>query len=305
MRRAVGILLVAAGVLAASAAPAAGAAPAASAAPAAGAAPAASTAPTPAPILPDTLRWASPPHTLGLAGAWVRGGETETGPYILRVKLAAGARIAPHSHPDERTTTVLAGTLFLAFGDAVDDAKLVAVPAGAVVVVPAGAVHQVLAREGAVMYQESGIGPTATRFETTGANDEPGVSTSAAALADEVRAAETAFAATMAARDHGRFTAFVADEALFFGRQGVLRGKDAVAAGWEPFFAGEKAPFSWAPEIVEVLDSGMLALSSGPVRAPDGKQIATFNSIWRREADGRWRVVFDKGCPVCADPSRQ
>ncbi len=119
-----------------------------------------------------------------------------------------------------------------------------------------------------------------------------------------MRAAEIAFAATMAARDHAAFTTFIAGEALFFGRQGVLRGKDAVAAGWQPFFAGEKAPFSWAPEIVEVLDSGMLALSSGPVRDPDGKQIATFNSIWRREADGQWKVVFDKGCAACEGPPR-
>lgn len=256
----------------------------------------------PAPILPDALRWVSPPHTPGLEGAWALGAEEKTGPYILRVKLASGARIAPHSHPDERTTTVLAGTLYLAFGDVPDDAKLVAVPAGAIVVVPAGTIHHVWAREGAVTYQESGIGPTATRFGSAGANDRTGAAPST--LADEVRAAEIAFAATMAARDQAAFATFIAGEALFFGRQGVHRGKDAVAAGWQPFFAGERAPFSWAPETVEVLDSGTLALSSGPVRDPDGKQIATFNSIWRRETDGQWKVVFDKGCPPCECPPK-
>jgi ketosteroid isomerase-like protein len=35
------------------------------------------------------------------------------------------------------------------------------------------------------------------------------------------------------------------------------------------------------------------------VRDPDGRQIGTFNSVWRREADGSWKVVFDKGCPPC------
>jgi ketosteroid isomerase-like protein len=48
-----------------------------------------------------------------------------------------------------------------------------------------------------------------------------------------------------------------------------------------------------------VLASGTLALSSGPVYDPDGKRAGTFNSTWRKEADGRWRVVFDKGCPPC------
>ena len=118
-------------------------------------------------------------------------------------------------------------------------------------------------------------------------------------LARLVREAETAFAATMAARDHTAFVAFVADEALFVGRDGVLRGREAVGAGWKAFFDGPQAPFSWAPAQVEVLDSGTLALSSGPVHDPTGRQIGTFTSIWRRQADGAWRIVFDKGCPAC------
>ena len=61
------------------------------------------------------------------------------------------------------------------------------------------------------------------------------------------------------------------------------------------FYEKPDAPFSWAPEQVEVLESGTLALSSGPVWDPKGKQFATFTSIWRLEAPGVWRIVFDKG----------
>ncbi|MDI6808318.1 MAG: DUF4440 domain-containing protein [Candidatus Eisenbacteria bacterium] len=129
-------------------------------------------------------------------------------------------------------------------------------------------------------------------------------SESNAQLTLQVRATETAFAKTMAARDCSTFASFIADDALFFSRQSVLRGRAAVAAGWKQFFEGPKAPFSWEPEQVEVLDSGTLALSSGPVRDPQGKQIGTFNSIWRREADGRRKVVFDKGCPPCDCPPK-
>jgi ketosteroid isomerase-like protein len=120
------------------------------------------------------------------------------------------------------------------------------------------------------------------------------------ALAQQVRDAESAFAASMAARDVDAFASYVSEEAVFFGGTASLRGRDAVVAGWRRFFEGEPAPFSWSPEVVEVLDSGALAHSSGPVRSPDGKVVGTFNSIWRREGDGRWRVVFDKGCDVCA-----
>jgi len=120
-----------------------------------------------------------------------------------------------------------------------------------------------------------------------------------ARLAAEVRAAETAFASTMAARDHEAFATHLAPDAVFFGGNDVLRGRSAVAAGWKQFFDGPTPPFSWEPTQVEVLDSGTLALSSGPVRDPQGRLMGTFNSVWRRERNGVWKVVFDKGCPPC------
>jgi ketosteroid isomerase-like protein len=121
------------------------------------------------------------------------------------------------------------------------------------------------------------------------------------ALAATVRAREIAFAKTMAGRDHAAFVPFVAEEALFMGRT-VLRGRKAVAEGWKPYFEGEKAPFSWQPDRVEVVDSGTLAFSTGPVFDPEGKRVGTFNSTWRLEKDGEWRVVLDSGCPPCACP---
>lgn len=122
-----------------------------------------------------------------------------------------------------------------------------------------------------------------------------------ATLTKEVRDAEQAFATTMAARDHAAFTSHLAEDAVFFDGEKATRGKAAVAAAWKAFFDGPKAPFSWTPENVEVLDSGALAYSSGPVFDAKGKRVATFNSVWRRESDGTWRVVFDKGCTACAD----
>ena len=119
-----------------------------------------------------------------------------------------------------------------------------------------------------------------------------------AELTAEVRAAENAFAKTMADRDLRAFESFLADDAIFFGRA-ALRGKEAVIDAWKGFYEGDEAPFSWRAETVEVLDTGQLALSSGPVFDPHGKRTATFNSIWRREPDGRWKVVFDKGTCLC------
>ena len=118
-------------------------------------------------------------------------------------------------------------------------------------------------------------------------------------LVEQVRRAETGFAKSMADRDHKAFASFLAPDAVFLTGARVQRGAQAVAGGWKAFFDGPAAPFSWTPETVVVLESGILALSTGPVRDPSGKRIGTFNSVWRREPDGQWKVVIDKGCPPC------
>lgn len=116
----------------------------------------------PVPILPDSIHWASPANIPGLQTAWVLGAEQKPGPYILRVKLAAGTRIPPHTHPDERHTTVLSGTIYVGFGKTFDETKVVAIPSGAVYVVPAHVPHYIWARDGTAMYQEDGTAPTGT-----------------------------------------------------------------------------------------------------------------------------------------------
>jgi ketosteroid isomerase-like protein len=118
---------------------------------------------------------------------------------------------------------------------------------------------------------------------------------------DQVWAAEVAFAKTVETRNLKAFSEFISDEAVFFAGTAATHGKANVIESWKRFFADKEAPFSWAPDQVEVLASGTLALSTGPVRDPSGKIISRFNSIWRLEG-GRWRVVFDKGSPPSPGP---
>ncbi len=119
--------------------------------------------------------------------------------------------------------------------------------------------------------------------------------------AAEVHARETAFANTMAERDFDAFGEFIAEQAVFFAGNRPLRGKQAVLGAWQPFYSEGAAPFSWRPELVEVLPSGDLALSSGPVFDPQGKCVGTFNSIWLRQG-AQWKVVFDRGSSSCEFP---
>lgn len=120
--------------------------------------------PSPIPILPDGLNWTSPPPIPGLWAAWMLGTETGDQGYLVRVRLAPDTRIPPHTHPDERITTVLSGTLYVGFGERFEEASLVAVPAGAVYLAPAHVPHYLWARDGVVSYQETGRGPTGTRI---------------------------------------------------------------------------------------------------------------------------------------------
>jgi quercetin dioxygenase-like cupin family protein len=121
----------------------------------------ATIAASPVAIVPEELRWVRPPKTEKVEVAWVLGEESKAEPYLLRVKFGAGARMPPHTHPDTRNTTVLAGTLYVGFGDVFDESAVVAVPTGAVYVAPAGVAHYVWAKDGDVVYQEAGVGPTA------------------------------------------------------------------------------------------------------------------------------------------------
>jgi ketosteroid isomerase-like protein len=115
-------------------------------------------------------------------------------------------------------------------------------------------------------------------------------------LQKQVADTERAFAQTMAKRDHAAFVAFLAEDTVFFSGPKPLRGKSQVAEWWKRFYEKPEAPFSWAPEKVEILDSGELAMSTGPVRDPKGKLIGSFTSVWRRESPGVWRIIFDNGC---------
>src|SRR5689334_19401552 len=121
----------------------------------------------------------------------------------------------------------------------------------------------------------------------------------------QVQATERAFAKTMADRDFAAFQTFLSAEAIFFTAAEPLRGKEQVAQWWARFYKEPAAPFSWAPDRVEVLDSGTLALSTGPVHDPNGQLTGRFASIWRQEKPGVWRIIFDRGEAVSRQPATQ
>lgn len=123
-----------------------------------------------------------------------------------------------------------------------------------------------------------------------------------AAAAASLLAAESAFADAFARRDRDAFFAAVAPDAVFLAPERALVGKAEVEAEWGGFFEPAEAPFSWRPVRAEPSPDGALGLTNGPVYDPAGQWIGSFQSIWRRQPDGSWRVIFD-GAPSCRPPA--
>lgn|GEM_PF-4692427 len=135
---------------------------------------------------------------------------------------------------------------------------------------------------------------------------QPPVSVPTAPLSELIRA-ELAFA-EMALRQ-GTRAAFLANlhpQAVVFS-PGPVNGKGL----WE---AKPESPglLSWFPAFAEVSEDGLMGYTTGPAEyrkerssrqeAPAWK--GRFLSVWRRDADGRWRVIFDAGDDQpCAEPS--
>lgn len=115
-------------------------------------------------ITPGELRWKPSTRVAGLEQADLIGDSTKPGPYVQRVRLPANFVNRPHTHPEERHYTVISGTWYVGFGDAFDESKLSALPAGSFYTEPANVAHFVVSKGEPVVVQISGIGPTASRF---------------------------------------------------------------------------------------------------------------------------------------------
>lgn len=138
----------------------------------------------------------------------------------------------------------------------------------------------------------------ATAPATRGAQPAAAPVLAPAVAVEQVRAAEMAFAKAMADRDFAAFMSHVSPSAVFFGGKTVEHGPAEIGAAWRPLFNDFEAPFAWAPDAIEVLGSGDLALSTGPV-VIKGMVVGRYNSIWRLEGLNTWHIVFDKGESLC------
>jgi quercetin dioxygenase-like cupin family protein len=114
-------------------------------------------------VTPDELRF-GPGRVPGHEIAPLIGASNKPGAYVERVRFPANTISQAHSHPEDRTYTVISGTWYVGYGDTYDPAKLKALPPGSFYTEPANVTHFSLTKDEAVLVQISGNGPSATRF---------------------------------------------------------------------------------------------------------------------------------------------
>jgi quercetin dioxygenase-like cupin family protein len=130
-------------------------------------------APTHILMAASEAKWGDPPPVFekGMSFSVVSGDPGKPGLYVVRAKMPAGYKIAPHWHPTDEHVTVLSGTLALGMGEKFDKASMKDLPAGGYALLPADMRHFAMATTDTTI-QVHGQGPFVLTYVNPA--DDPG-----------------------------------------------------------------------------------------------------------------------------------
>lgn len=109
---------------------------------------------------PDAIVWKDGPPSLpaGSKMAVLEGDPRSDGMFTIRIRVPAGASLAPHWHPRHERVTILSGAAELGFGSTADRTSVKRYGAGSFYVNPPRAMHYLFFPEATEM-QMTGVGP--------------------------------------------------------------------------------------------------------------------------------------------------
>ncbi len=130
------------------------------------------TATTPTAVTPDAVNWAPAPDVFesGAQLAVLSGDPMGSGPYVVRLKMPDGYKIAPHYHPTDENVTVLEGTFLVGMGDQASESAMKSLPSGSYAKMPQQMHHYAQAK-GETTVQVEGMGPFKLTY--VNASDDP------------------------------------------------------------------------------------------------------------------------------------
>ena len=111
-------------------------------------------------LAPDQMKWqpAPPAFPKGAQIAMLSGSPAKEGLYVVRLKLPAGYKVPPHTHPQDEFVTVISGSFHIGMGGKMDDSKGSGLKAGGFASVSKGMQHYAWFTEDTVI-QIHGMGP--------------------------------------------------------------------------------------------------------------------------------------------------
>ncbi len=114
---------------------------------------------------PANMTWGDGPPFLppGVQFAVLSGDPTKKGVFTVRLRMPAGYKIPPHTHPAVELITPISGSLHIGTGATFNESAGHAMPPGSFMAMPAGTKHFAWASEDTVV-QVHGEGPFAIKY---------------------------------------------------------------------------------------------------------------------------------------------
>jgi uncharacterized protein (TIGR02246 family) len=148
-----------------------------------------------------------------------------------------------------------------------------------------------------------GCAQTPGSGNTNDTNNANTTSDAKRAAVDAILKADRDFNQAVADGDLKKFLSFIAEGATFNGgTPSEIRGRDAIAKDWAPFFAKDGPRLTWIPTHGEILGAGDLGYTVGTSEyrtvAAGGQATirrGQYLTVWRKQADGGWLIVYDTG----------
>ena len=133
----------------------------------------------------------------------------------------------------------------------------------------------------------------------SGCSSTPQVNVAAEETA--IRAGEAEWAKAAAAKDVEKVVSFYADDAVLLEpNEPIADSRTAIRASWTRMAAVPDLAITWAPDKVNIAKSGDVAYDYGSYSlshaGPAGKKVedrGKFATVWKKQADGGWKVVLD------------
>jgi len=122
---------------------------------------------------------------------------------------------------------------------------------------------------------------------------------------EQIMEADRAFGAATAEAGADGWVSYFAENGIQFRNGGIVSGHASIRELMAPAFADSTFSLTWDPVLAEVSKSGDLGYTVGRYESrrigPSGEPVVvngSYVTIWRREADGAWKVALDIGNPV-------